>query len=97
MRTALIVIPLARKSRINETQMRCPRMQGLPKQTFGLMAIRDSNSSLVIRISLFSCQKVNPKNPLSQHDIGNIKKIDPFIKMKRQAPEFRLAFIYQVR
>ena len=35
-----MLIPLARKSRMSETQMRVPRMQGLPKQTFGSTEIR---------------------------------------------------------
>ena len=43
-----MVMPLAKKSKINETQMRCPRMQGFPKQTLGSIEIRASNSSLAI-------------------------------------------------
>lgn len=58
-RISLVVIPLAKKSKIKETHMRCPRIQGLPKQTCGLMAIRDSNSPLFIGMSLFNCQKVD--------------------------------------
>jgi hypothetical protein len=85
-----MVIPLAKKSRIKETQMRCPLMQGLPKQTFGLMAIRDSNSSLAIRIFLFTRQKGNtgsfshPDNPLAV-------KILLFSKNEKASPESRLA------
>jgi hypothetical protein len=96
LRTSSIVIPLARKSKIKETQMRCPLMQGLPKQTLGLMAIRDSNSSLVVRIFLFTCQKGNtesfshPDNPLGI-------KILQFSKNEKASPETRLAFIDQVK
>src|SRR3954470_8446685 len=43
--------PLARKSRIKETQMRCPRMHGLPKQTWGSIVIRVRTSSRVIASS----------------------------------------------
>jgi hypothetical protein len=53
-RISSMVIPLARKSRINETQIRCSRMQGLSKQTFGSMVIRDSNSALFIRMLPFA-------------------------------------------
>src|SRR5437016_2727479 len=51
------VQPLARKSRMRDTQMRCPRIQGLPKQIFGLMEIRDSNSVLVIANFLYGYQQ----------------------------------------
>ena len=35
-----VVTPCAIKSRMRETQMRAPRIQGLPKQTFGSIEIR---------------------------------------------------------
>src|SRR2546425_1158068 len=50
-RISSAVMPLARKSKIKDTQMRCPRMHGLPKQTFGLMVILERSSSRVIRLS----------------------------------------------
>jgi len=34
----------ASMSRMSETQIQCPRMQGLPKQTFGSIDMRFSNS-----------------------------------------------------
>ena len=37
-----IVIPSARKSRIRDTQIRVPLMQGLPKHTLGSIDIRSS-------------------------------------------------------
>src|SRR5436309_12022255 len=43
--------PFARKSRMSETQIRCPRMHGFPKQMSGLMLIRSSNSSRPINVS----------------------------------------------
>lgn len=45
-----MVIPLARKSRISETQMRWPLMQGLPKQMLGSMEMRDSSSGFMVFI-----------------------------------------------
>ena len=40
--------PLASRSRMSDTQMRWPLMQGFPKQTFGSMEIRANNSSRVM-------------------------------------------------
>jgi hypothetical protein len=37
-----MVAPLARKSRIKETQILVPRIQGFPNQTFGSTEIRSS-------------------------------------------------------
>src|SRR5262245_19224159 len=56
-RMAWTVQPLARKSRMRETQMRCPRIHGLPKQMLGLMEIRDSNSVLVMANFLYGYQQ----------------------------------------
>src|SRR5207247_3025330 len=56
-RMSWTVQPLARKSRMRDTQMRCPRIHGLPKQIFGLMEIRDSNSVLVMANFLFGYQQ----------------------------------------
>src|SRR3990167_5717395 len=47
-RTCGTVHPEARRSRTRDTQIRCPRMHGFPKHTFGSMEILDSSSSLVI-------------------------------------------------
>jgi hypothetical protein len=38
-----------------------------------------------------------PPNPFSHPDTATIYKNDQFVKMKRQARESRLAFIYQVK
>lgn len=45
-----LVIPLARKSSIRKIQMQCPRIQGLPKQIFGSIEIRESTSSQFMAI-----------------------------------------------
>src|SRR4030067_441989 len=39
-RTSSMVMPFAKKSRMSDTQMRVPRIQGLPKQTFGSTDMR---------------------------------------------------------
>src|SRR5271166_4402075 len=49
-----VVAPSARKSRISDTQMRWPRMQGFPKHTFGSIVIRFRSSSFVIADTLTS-------------------------------------------
>src|SRR5208283_2643379 len=49
-----VVAPSARKSRISDTQMRWPRMQGFPKHTFGSIVIRFRSSSFVIAGTLTS-------------------------------------------
>jgi hypothetical protein len=48
-----VVIPDARKSKISETQRRCPRIHGFPKQTLGSMLIRASNSFLFMGFILY--------------------------------------------
>ena len=45
-----MVQPLASRSRIRETQMRWPRMHGLPKHTWELMEIRDNRSGRDISV-----------------------------------------------
>ncbi len=42
---------------MRETQMRCPRIHGLPKQIFELMEILDSNSALVMANFLYGYQQ----------------------------------------
>lgn len=49
-----IVIPLARKSRIRDTQIHVPRMHGLPKQTFGSTTIRWRSEFIVYLLTHFS-------------------------------------------
>lgn len=46
-RISASVQPSAIRSRINETQMRCPRMQGFPWQTLGSLVMRASSCSWV--------------------------------------------------
>src|SRR5208337_1745835 len=45
-------MPPARNSRIRETQMRCPLIHGVPKQTFGSIDMRASKSSCFLSVSL---------------------------------------------
>lgn len=47
-RISLVVMPLASKSRISDTQRRCPRTHGFPKQTFGLIVTLESSSPRVM-------------------------------------------------
>src|SRR3972149_7273547 len=52
LRISCSLIPLARKSRINETQMRVPLIHGFPKHIFGLMLIRSNKLAIFILLSL---------------------------------------------
>src|SRR5437867_604636 len=56
--------PLASGSKTRETQIRCPLMQGLPKQTLGSIEIRCSNSSRVIFFSLPPLPRAISKQPM---------------------------------
>jgi hypothetical protein len=40
---------------MSETQIRCPRMQGFPKQISGSILIRSSSSSRLIRACYLPC------------------------------------------
>jgi hypothetical protein len=49
LRISWVVIPLARRSRIRDTQIRCPLIHGFPKQIFGSIEIRKCKFFLVIQ------------------------------------------------
>src|SRR5437867_4869821 len=52
-RISSTVVPAARRSRIRDTQIRCPLMNGLPKQMSGLIEMRWSNSACPMGVTPF--------------------------------------------
>ena len=48
-----IVSPDAKKSKIKDTQIRVPLIQGLPKQIFGLTEMRSNNLLFSIFINFY--------------------------------------------
>ncbi len=71
-RSCRSLTPSARLSRMRETQMRVPRMQGLPKHTLGSMEIRRSSSSRVI---CSPSATTETRRPYSTRPAGQIRML----------------------